>query len=593
MLAGRKDALSTLGIAGGFLASSPLFAGFPLAPFMASAFAGCAWLGWKTTAGYRERYIDTNATESFVMPSDEPFPADEDDSILFGLTTDYHKECRAEYGFLQRHTAIIGQSGVGKTTVAEFILWSQISRGGGYLFIDPKLDHNQRNKMYYMAKILGREDEFYVINVGDPANSNTYNPILSGDPDEVASRLMNLVPSTESNAGADHYKQTASYALTVIIAGLKKANKLYTFGDLSILLQSSQAIEALMRIIPESAEKRSLEIFLDQYRKKTKDGSQIDTDRLKTALGGIAGRIAMFAQGKFGEVFNTVTPDVDLFDIVLRKKMLYVMLPTMGKDISALNLGKLVISDLRSACSKLQELPTEQRPFPPCIALLDEFNSIVNEGISRLFEQARSAGIALLPAFQSFGGLRRVSPDFAEQIIQNTWSKIIFKFGSKEAEEAAELFGKIIGIQHSFAFSESESTGANLLRTDPNATDSDGAGMGETWREMEELRISPDKIRSLGMGEAFCMIGARAYHLKTPMLFFPEKIPEYHLIKPVRKMTEGATALNYDKKYKDFLMGTSEVKTAEQVMQDNESEKGKDVGKDDKKASKMPIKDVS
>jgi intracellular multiplication protein IcmO len=584
MLAGRKDALSSIGVVGGFLATSPLFAGFPLTPFMASAFAGCAWLGWKTTSGYRERHIDTKATEKFVIPSDEPFAADKDDSILLGLTTDYHKECRGEYSAFQRHTAIIGQSGVGKTTVAEFILWSQISRGGGYIFIDPKLDHSQRNKMYYMAKILGREDEFYVINVGDPANSNTYNPILSGDPDEVASRLMNLIPSTESNAGADHYKQTASYALTVIIAGLKRANKLYTFGDLSILLQSSQAIESLMRIIPESAEKRSLEIFLDQYRKRTKEGSQIDTDRLKTALGGIAGRIAMFAQGKFGEVFNTVTPDVNLYDVVINKKMLYVMLPTMGKDISALNLGKLVISDLRSACSSLQELPESERPYPPCIALLDEFNSIVNEGISRLFEQARSAGIALLPCFQSFGGLRRVSPDFAEQIIQNTWIKVIFKFGSKEAEEASELFGKFIGIQRSLAFSQSESSGSQLLRTDPNATDSDGAGMGETFKEQEELRVSPDKIRALGMGEAFCMIGARAFHLKTPMLHFPEDIPNYRLIKPVRKAEEGKTSLNYDKKYKDFLMGSSEPNTVEQKAAAEKPESTV--------PSKIPIKEV-
>lgn len=563
MLAGRKDALSLLGIGAGFLSTAPLFAGFPLSPFLAAAFAGSAWLGWRSTEDYRDRYVDERATENFVIRSDEVFDANDDRAIAFGITTDKHEELKVEYDFLQRHTAIIGQSGVGKTTLAEFILWTQVSRGGGYIFVDPKLDYDQRNKMYYMAKILGREDEFYVINVNEPHNSNSYNPILFGDPDEVASRLMNLVPSTEGNAGADHYKQTATYALTVIIAALQKSEKLYTFGDLSILLQSSQALERLLRIVPDSAEKRSLEIFIDQFRKRTKEGAQIDTDRMKTALGGMAGRIALFAQGKFGEVFNTINPDVDLYDVVLNKKMLYVMLPTMGKDATALNLGKMIISDLRSACAELQKLPKSKRPNPPCIALLDEFNSIVMEGVARLFEQARSAGLALLPAFQSFGGLRKVSPDFAEQIIQNTWSKVFFKFGSKEAEEAAELIGKSIGYMHTFALSESESSGAQLLRTDPNATDGENAGIGESWREQEEYRVDPDKIRSLGMGEAFVMVGARAFHLKTPMLNFPDELPEYQLVKPKKVTPKGKTPLGFDEKYKQFLMGFSEDNSVE------------------------------
>ena len=583
MFAGRRDALGMLGVAGGAIATSPLFAGFPLSPFMAATMGGAAWLGWRTTTSFRERYIDKRKTEGFVIPSDEPYDVAEDDSVLFGLTTDYHRPVRVQNGFLQRHTAIVGSSGVGKTTLAEFILWAQIARGGGMIMVDPKVDASQRDKMYYMAKILGREDDFYVININDPKNSNTYNPILAGDPDEVASRLMNLVPSTEGNAGADHYKQTATYALTVIVAALQRADKLYTFGDLAILLQSSQAIERLLRLVPESAEKRSLEIFVDQFRKRTKEGSQIDTERMKTALGGMAGRIAMFAQGKFGEVFNTVTPDVDLYDVVRNKKLLFVSLPTMGKDQSALNLGKMIISDLRSACAKLQENP-EDRPDPPCIALLDEFGSFVTEAIARLFEQARSAGIALMPAFQSFGSLRRVSPDFAEQIIQNTWQKVFFKFGSSEAEEAAELMGKTIGYAHTLAVSESESKGAQLLRTDPNANNGENSGLGESWREQEEFRVDPDKIRALGMGEAFVMIGSRAYHIKTPMIKFPDDVPVYRMVKPKRLQPKGKSPLNFDEKYKQFLMGFAEEASAEQkakeaaekMKQEEEANKNKD-----------------
>ena len=582
---GKKDALAMLSLAAGAIGTSPLFAGFPLAPFVASVYCGAGWLTWQTTRSFRNRHIDATLKEGFVIKSDPVYIEDEDDSLLFGVTTDNHEQLRVKNSFMARHSAIIGQSGVGKTVFAEFLLWSQVARGGGYVFLDPKLDAGQKSRMAHMAKITGREEEFYVINVNEPDNSNTYNPILFGDPDEVASRLMNLVPSTEGNAGADHYKQTATYALTVIVAALQVANKLYTFGDLSIILQSSQAIEKLIRLVPESGEKRSLEIFVDQFRKRTKNGSEIDTERMKTALGGMAGRIAMFAQGKFGAVFNTVAPEVNLFEIIRDKKMLYVQLPTMGKDIAALNLGKMVVSDLRSACAMLQELDEHLRPNPPCMVLLDEFNSIVMEGVARLFEQARSASVALLPAFQSFGGLRKVSPDFAEQIIQNTWNKIFFKFGSKEAEEAAELLGKTYGYIKSLSISESESSGAQLLRTDPNATDSDGYGVGESWRQQEEFRFDPDKIKALSIGEAFVMVGARAFHIKTPMVVFPDNLPHHKVIKHHVPVPFGKTPLEFEKLYKSLLIGGGESAN---------DEKSKDSGdeKNNTKADKVQPVDL-
>ena len=196
-----------------------------------------------------------------------------------------------------------------------------------------------------MMELLGRSDDFYVLNVDKPENSNTYNPILRGDADEVASRLLNLLPSSENNPGADFYRQSANYALTVITGALKAAKRRYHFSDLAILLQSSRALSELERIVPAGTpERMSLQVFLDQFRKKSKEGVQIDVDRVKQVLGGMSGRIATFAQGKFGKVFNTYAPEIDLTDIVVNNKCLYVMLPTMGKDQAALNLGKMVLS---------------------------------------------------------------------------------------------------------------------------------------------------------------------------------------------------------------------------------------------------------
>lgn len=558
MLAGRRDALGLLGMAGVVAATNPwaAMAGdtLPLAAG-ASAAAGASLLA---TPWLRRKLnlINSKTSVNFTLKSDEPPKASQGAKGLhIGQTADKNLSVDVSNSVLQRHLAIIGQSGVGKTTLIESLLWQQTVRGGGWLFIDGKIDGDTRNHVAYMAEAAGRQDEFYVLDISNPQNSNTINPLLEGDPDEVASRLMNLIPSSENNPGADFYRQSANHALTVIIGALQAGNRLYHFGDLSILLQSGAAMETLERMTPEGGAKRALAIFLDQFRKRGKEGGTIiDTDRLKTVLGGMSGRIALFAQGKFGEVFNVYAPEIVLKDIVLEGKMLYVSLPTMGKDTAALNLGKMIISDLRSAVAVLQTLPSSERPQIPFTAVLDEMGSYVMKGVSTLFEQARSAGIAMIPAFQSFSQLNEVSEDFADIVIQNTWTKVCFKFGAVASSEmACELMGKSVKHIKSLSVSDSQGTGAATLRTTPDSSLTRSGGFGETWREDEDYRVTPDQIRSLKMGETFVLTGSSFYHLWTPMLFFPE-MEDYTVMRYRTFLPRGKEPLRFEENLDKFLM---------------------------------------
>jgi hypothetical protein len=556
MLIGRKDAWALAGIGAGIAAASPWLAGHPNAlGLLLPPVAGGAWLAHKQARRWLNR-VNTERREDFVLPSDPTYGEfmQKRTGLRFGYTRDNALPVDIRNDFLMRHTAIIGQSGVGKTTLGEFLLWQQIIRGGGFIFIDAKLDAETRDKLGLMMELAGRADDFYVLNVDQPANSNTYNPILKGDSDEVASRLLNLLPAAENNPGADYYRQSANYALTVITGALKAARRRYHFGDLTMLLQSDRALEYVLRLpIPPEA-RMPLEIFLNQFRKKEKGASPIDVERLKSVLGGMAGRIALFAQGKFGEVFNTYTPEIDLTDIVTNNKCAYVMLPTMGKDAAALNLGKMILSDLRTAVYNVQSMRKEQRPNPPFLVFADEMGSYVMPGIARLFEQARSASICMLPAFQSFANLSVVSPDFSDIIVQNTWSKVFFKFASKDSPEmAAEIIGKTKKYAYTLSKSENEGNSASQLRATPQGSASKGGGMAESWREQEEYRVTPDQLKSLSMGEAFLMCGPRVFHIRTPMLTFPEPLPEYRVMRRYSKMPPDETGLDLGLDYKQFL----------------------------------------
>lgn len=553
--AGAWDAWSLLFFTAGILFVLPWFDGMHDALLIVLAGVGAAGIIWPRVKGVVDP-VDERERENFVLPSDKvEKPCMGEGGLRLGYTKDNFLPLDIPNNLLSRHTAIVGQSGVGKTTLIEYMLWQQTVRGGGWLFIDAKIDRDTRDHLAYMARCNNRSNELYVLDISSPDESHTMNPLLSGDPDEVASRLMNLIPSSENNPGSDFYRQSANHALTVIVAALQKSNKLYHFGDLSILMQSTKALEELERITPASAERRSLSVFLDQFRTQKKEGVELDMNRLKQVLGGMAGRIALFAQGKFGQVFNVYAPEIVLESIILENKMLYVSLPTMGKDTAALNLGKMVISDLRSAVAKIQDLPKSKRPKYPFLAVLDEMGAYVMEGVARLFEQARSAGIALVPAFQSFSQLNKVSPEFGDIIIQNTWQKVMFKFGTSDgAETASALFGKHMKHQKSINLTGNESVGSQVLRTRPDGSQSEGGGMSIAYREEEDYRFSPDKVMALGMGEVFTLSGSRAYHMLTPMINFPDEILPCEIARHNVLLPDDKEPLHFEKRLDEFLM---------------------------------------
>lgn len=557
-LIGREDFWPiALPVAAGVAASHPALAGNPIALAIAGGAGIGAYNYFQEEAKRRLRRVDEESLEGFVLRSDETFPEKVGlGGLRLGYTKDKHLPLDIENDKLMRHLAIIGQSGVGKTVLGTNILWQQTARGGGWLFIDAKLDKDVRDQLAYMARVFGREDEFYVMNVDEPENSNTYNPLLNGDPDEIASRLLNLLPSSDNNPGSDFYKQSANYALTVLVGALQSANKRYTFMDLAIMLQSAAAIGKVETLVPlDSPAFMVLQVFLDQFKKKDKNGVQVDVNKIKDILGGMSGRIAQFAQGKFGKVFNTTTPEIDLTDIVRNNKMCYVMLPTMGKDTAALNLGKMVLSDLRTAVAKMQGLTKAERPNPPFICFADEMGSYVMPGISRVFEQARSAGVMMIPAFQTFANLASVSPEFEEMIIGNTWTKCFFKLGSIDsATKAADIIGNEMKFQYSVSSSASESSSTQALRVTPESSQSESGGVGESWRQTEDYRIPPDKLTRMGVGECIVCSGSRTFHIATQAIEFP-KVPEFKRTEYPTSLPPGISTLNLEGQYEQFLIG--------------------------------------
>ncbi|MDN5874278.1 MAG: TraG/TraD/VirD4 family protein, partial [Sinobacteraceae bacterium] len=190
-------------------------------------------------------------------------------------------------------------------------------------------------------------------------------------------------------------------------------------------------------------------------------------------------------------------------------------------------------------------------PRPPHLLFADEMGSYVMPGVARFFEQARSANISIMPGFQAFGNLREVSPEFADIILQNTWSKVMFRFGGADsAEMAADIIGKRTAMVYSLSQSENETTSSPFVHATPQSSTGAGGGTGESWRENEDYRVSPAKLAALAIGTCIVTIGPRVYHLRVPWLQTPssDRIHFSPLHHPTR-IPDGQIPLDLEHKY--------------------------------------------
>ena len=537
-LGGSADAAALCAIGASALCSSPAWSGTHWAVPAAMGALGGIQLGTRLI----KPFFDGKGILGEHMVSGDEVPVDAlhgdcSDGLLLGYTIDKGKPVIISDDFLTRHAFILGQSGVGKTVLGEGMMLQQIQRGGGLAFIDGKMDFKNLETIYAFCKWAGRERDLLVLNPGDPSFSNTYNPILYGDPDEVAARILSLIPSTENDPGTDFYKQAANQGITTLVAALQAAGLSYNFMDLTILLMNAKALAYLESIVPSKTQaqmeaKTNLRFFLDQFKVPGQGKAQgqmvIDVKRMKETFGGIGGRMFMFGTGSFGEMMNVYDPEIDLYKAISSNKIIYMMLPTMGKSIVASNFAKMMIGDMRTSISWMQKLSESEKPNPTYFVFMDEANSYVAQSFQTMFEQSRSARVSLIPAVQTLSGFDAVDENLTEIVLGNCWTKITFKLGTQDsAERTSELIGTYQGSVSAIAETDSESVSANAMAMGPEYNQGVGGGIGYTQREEEQYKVHANDLKALKIGEAIVTFGGdKVYHVAVPLFKLDQKTKE-------------------------------------------------------------------
>lgn len=472
--------------------------------------------------------IEDQARPFQVTSSDPVGTVDEmaGNGICMGYTTDTGEPVFIPYTAICQHIAINGSTGTGKSVLAASMMAQQMRNGGGLCFIDGKLSNKELQAVWQMACWAGRESDLLIINAGNPEMSNTYNPILRGDPQEVTSRIMMLLPDTAGNAGADHYRASALTALQTIISAFQLIGLPYNFADLTACIMDIDALKhienQLMLEYPDANETVG---WLSLMKTYTKDGF-FNFDQFQERLSGLAGRLSQFSDGSFGRVMATYNPEIDFESAILQNKIVYVMLPTMAKNEQSIALAKIIIADMRTAISNFQRLPAHLLPDPPFMIVPDEAGSYIDESWGRIFEQARSSKIFLAPCYQTYANLKPNGLEtLSEVVMGNTLYKVFFKqLSTLSAQQSADEIGLYRDTTWAVGSGEGTSKSGDEVDSSPIQNQGANRAVNFTQRDEEVYHIKTEQFKYIPIGDCILYYGGtHLYHLRVPLSTLTEQ----------------------------------------------------------------------
>jgi hypothetical protein len=566
-LGGAKDNIGLTSIGAGALLGS---LGSPLSGAAGAIAAGVA--GAAGGAYFGGRFADAmnldvfEAGESELKINSSPVPKVTGETINLGYVVDTGEALNLPLSEFNRHMMVTGLTGVGKTVLGNWLFFQQIQSGAGVMFVDGKIDGDNLLMMWQMAAACGREHDLLVINPDEPDLSNTYNPLLHGDPEEVASRAMALTPHSENNPGTDFYRQSASGAVRAIVAGLQSANRAYNPMDIALMLQSDRIFAAVDRMMPNSDAATQFRIWRQKFVATDRDGNErgLDMAKMRNELGGLVNKIYTFGSGNFGRVCNSYDPEVVILDAIRQGKIIYCALPTLAKREQAGQFGKMLIGDLRSALGHLQKHKRD-RPKKPFLCFFDEAGSYLTEAASAMLEQARNCNISLVLAVQTKGNYDNISPSFRQTVTGNTLTKCWFKLNEPDTLKWAE---EMIGKERQIDYSVSAGKGVGLSHASvSNAKargQSDSSSVSYSESIKTEFKVAHYDLMKLGKGECIVQFdGDKVYHVRIPFLSFDKSF-----------QAEVGSTFTPNRRRQRRVPGVYAIRIAEEILDEKAREGG-------------------
>ncbi len=328
---------------------------------------------------------------------------------IFGIRTDDRR----------RHLAVIGKTGMGKTTLLHKLITSDIQAGRGVALVDP---HGELADSLLDCVPPHRTNDVVVFDAGDRGFPLAFNPLACNDPHQRPLVASGIVASFKNIFG-ESWGPRLEYILSNALLALLEVP-----GTSLLSLQQLLSDPAYRKMITGKLTDPVVKMFWEREFAGWKPQYQAE------ALPAIQNKIGQFlSQPILRAIVGQSRSRLDFRKIMDEGRILIVNLSKgkIGEDASNL-LGSLLVSGIQLAAMSRSDIPESQRR--DFFLYVDEFQNFCTESFATILSEARKFRLSLVIANQYLAQMNEAT---AEAVFGNVGSLLVFEVGATDAETLA------------------------------------------------------------------------------------------------------------------------------------------------------------
>lgn len=449
------------------------------------------------------------------------------------LTTS--QEIHLDDSKFRTHIVLFGTTGSGKTENILSLCVNFLTQSSGFILVDGKGDTLLFAKVFALCRAYNRTDDLLLLNFMDSGHdreelrmeklTNTFNFFVDSTEAEANEIVGGLLPN-ESGGGGGLWEGRAASGIGGLNESLYYLKK---HGYLEIDPDSYRSYFELEKFaslathenIPDEYKKQIRSVLASvNYKYSTE---QEPNPKQSTATEEQFQYITMqytetfnMLAGHYRHITVSQVPDISIVDVVLRRRILLILLPSLAKsEQSVRNLGRIIIAMARNVSSKAigsrvegdYKTVIEGKPTAALSSfglIFDEYGAYSTKGAQVLPAQVRSLNMVCVFAGQDYEAFKRGGEEEAATIFANCTIKICMKL--EDTESTFEKFKKAAGEERALVndtFERKDSLFSSRMIA------------SRTARIETRSVLEVSDMKDLKAGEEVVMYGAKVHRLKA------------------------------------------------------------------------------
>jgi len=323
----------------------------------------------------------------------------------------------------RRHLAIIGKTGMGKTTLLEKLMETDIRANRGLALIDP---HGDLADAILDAIPTHRTNDVVLFDAGDRDYPLSYNVLACREAHQRGLRASAVVSAFKKLYG-DSWGPRLEHILR---------NSL-----LALLEIPGTSLLSLQRLLSDTQYRKGIVVRVHDPVVRTfweKEFASWKPQYQAEAVAPIQNKVGQFlSQPILRAIVGQGRSSLDLRRVMDEGQILIVNLSKgrIGEDGSTL-LGSLLVTGIQLAAMSRADVPEkDRRDFA---LYVDEFQNFATDSFATILSEARKYRLSLILANQY---LAQMDEATMEAVFGNVGSLLVFQVGARDAEVMAEQLG--------------------------------------------------------------------------------------------------------------------------------------------------------